>query len=212
MTVRLVPDIATGAWADEDWGSAAPACIFSIGVCVATGKDGIAYPVKTANMGGTTPADLKLPKTNCAKLAAPPVWLTVESGPEGSVPERSKTSELFPWGDTAHLHMTPVQFFDPVLNSWTLFAWGENNQLHKWKVSSTGTLTYVANGTNLPASMFAEQPTGRDDGRLLRWIEQWGDPNSAILACTIPYWTQTRACATGGCWSTILCIWRQMDR
>ncbi|MGB8060806.1 MAG: hypothetical protein WCF26_02775 [Candidatus Sulfotelmatobacter sp.] len=54
----VFPKMASGNWSDEDWGSAGPACIFSIGVCVATGKDGIAYPIKTANLGGTTPADL----------------------------------------------------------------------------------------------------------------------------------------------------------
>ena len=40
--------------------------------------------------------------------------------------------------------MTPVQFFDPVRNSWTIFAWGENSQLHKWSVGPTGKLSYVA--------------------------------------------------------------------
>ena len=42
--------------------------------------------------------------------------------------------------------MTPVQFFDPMLNSWTIFAWSENSQLHKWKVDSSGALTYLAQG------------------------------------------------------------------
>jgi len=77
----VFPDMASGNWSDEDWGSAGPACIFSIGVCVATGKDGIAYPIKTSNLGGMTLADLKKPKTGCAKLASPPVWLTMSPGP-----------------------------------------------------------------------------------------------------------------------------------
>jgi hypothetical protein len=187
MTVRLVPNIATGAWADEDWGSAAPACIFSIGVCVATGKDGIAYPVKTANMGATTPTDLKHPKTNCAKLAAPPVWLTVDPGPNDPCPNDPSQLDFFPWGDTAHLHMTPVQFFDPVLNSWTLFAWGENNQLHKWKVSSTGALTWVANGHEFASVDVRNTPTGGMTGGFCAGSSNGGDANSAILACTIPY-------------------------
>jgi hypothetical protein len=55
VPVTLVyPQMASGAWSDEDFGSAGPACVFAIGVCVAAGKDGIAYPVKTANLGGTT--------------------------------------------------------------------------------------------------------------------------------------------------------------
>jgi hypothetical protein len=141
--VLFFPDMATGNWSDEDWGSAGPACIFSIGVCVATGKDGIAYPIKTANLGGTTVADLNNPKVNCEKLAAPPVWLTMSPGQVDPCPADPRSLNFFPGGDTAHLHMTPVQFFDPVLQSWTIFAWGENSQLHKWAVSSTGKLTYT---------------------------------------------------------------------
>ena len=133
-TLLVFPDMATGAWSDEDWGSAGPACIFAVGVCIAAGKDGIAYPVKTASLGGTTVADLANPKANCAKLAAPPVWLTMSPGQVDPCPTDPRTLNFFPWGDTAHLHMTPVQFFDPVLNSWTIFAWGENSQLHKWSV------------------------------------------------------------------------------
>jgi hypothetical protein len=57
-TVLVFPEMAQGAWADEDFGSAGPACIFAIGVCIAGGKDGLAYPIRTANLGGTTVADL----------------------------------------------------------------------------------------------------------------------------------------------------------
>ena len=46
-------------------------------------------PGEDGNMGATTPADLKHPKTNCAKLAAQPVWLTVDPGPNDPCPERS---------------------------------------------------------------------------------------------------------------------------
>ena len=47
-TLLVYPEMANGAWADEDWGSAGPACIFPLGICVAAGKDGIAYPIKTS--------------------------------------------------------------------------------------------------------------------------------------------------------------------
>jgi hypothetical protein len=75
-------------------------------------------------MGGTTVADLKHPKVNCAKLAAPPVWLTMSPGSVDPCPADPMTLNFLPWGDTAHLHMTPVQFFDPLRESWTIFAWG----------------------------------------------------------------------------------------
>jgi hypothetical protein len=186
-TVLVFPEMAQGAWSDEDFGSAGPACIFSIGVCIASGKDGIAYPVKTANLGGTTPADLANPKANCAKLAAPPVWLTMSPGPVDSCPTDPRTLNFFPWGDTAHLHMTPVQFFDPVLNSWVIFAWGENSQLHKWKVSSTGALTYVAQSHEYASDSVRERPPGGMPGGFCSGSSDGADPNSALLFCTIPY-------------------------
>jgi hypothetical protein len=186
-TVLVFPQMAQGAWSDEDFGSAGPACIFAIGVCIAGGKDGIAYPIKTANLGGTTLADLASPKANCAKLAAPPVWLTMSPGPVDPCPSAPRTLNFFPWGDTAHLHMTPVQFFDPVLNSWVIFAWGENAQLHKWKVSSTGALTYVAQSHEYASDTVRETPTGGMPGGFCSGSSNGADPDSALLFCTIPY-------------------------
>ena len=183
----VYPDMASGAWSDEDWGSAGPACIFAIGVCIASGKDGIAYPVKTANLGGTTAADLANPKANCAKLGATPVWLTMSPGPVDPCPADPRTLNFFPWGDTAHLHMTPVQFFDPVLKSWTIFAWGENSQLHKWRVSSTGALTYVAESHEYASADVRGNPPGGMPGGFCSGSSNGADPNSAILVCTIPY-------------------------
>jgi hypothetical protein len=185
--VLVFPEMASGNWSDEDWGSAGPACIFSIGVCIATGKDGIAYPIKTAGLGGTTPADLANPKTNCAKLVAPPVWLTMSPGPVDPCPTDPRALNFFPWGDTAHLHMTPVQFFDPVLQSWTIFAWGENSQLHKWAVSSTGNLTYVAQSNEFASADVRGNPPGGMPGGFCSGSSNGADPNSAILVCTIPY-------------------------
>ena len=198
LTVRVVPlAMAQGQWADEDWGSAGPACIFSIGVCIASGKDGIAYPIKTANMGGTTLTDLKTPSKNCGKLAAPPVWLTVDPGPVDPCPANPVTLNFFPWGDTAHLHMTPVQFFDPVLKSWTIFAWGENNQLHKWKVSSTGALTYVAQGNEFASASVRGTTPGGMTGGFCAGSSNGSDPNSAILVCTTPYLNANKVVGNG---------------
>jgi hypothetical protein len=186
-TLLVFPQMATGAWSDEDWGSAGPACIFAINVCIATGKDGIGYPIKTTSLGGTKPADLKNPKANCAKLASPPVWLTMSPGPVDPCPADPKTLNFFPNGDTAHLHMTPVQFFDPVLNSWTIFAWGENSQLHKWAVSSTGKLTYIAQSHEFASVDVRGNPPGGMPGGFCSGSSNGADPNSAILVCTIPY-------------------------
>jgi len=186
-TLLVYPQMAAGAWSDEDWGSAGPACLFAIGVCVASGKDGIAYPVKTANMGGTTLADLTNPKTNCAKLAAPPVFITMSPGPVDPCPTDPTTLNFFPWGDTAHLHMTPVQFYDTVLQSWTIFVWGENSQLHKWAVSATGSLTYVAQSQEYASADVRGNPPGGMPGGFCSGSSNGADPNSAILVCTVPY-------------------------
>jgi hypothetical protein len=198
LSVRVYPEMAQGAWADEDWGSAGPACIFAIGVCVASGKDGIAYPVKTASMGGTTVADLKNPVANCAKLAGAPVWLTVDPGPVNPCPKNPATLNFFPWGDSAHMHMTPVQFYDPVLQSWTIFAWGENNQLHKWRVSPTGTLTYVAQSNEFASvEVRTTAQHGGMTGGFCSGSSNGSDPNSAILVCTIPYRDANKAVTNG---------------
>ncbi len=186
-TPLVFPAIAKGNWSDEDWGSAGPACIFDLDVCVATGKDGIGYPIKASHMGGTTLNDLKNPKANCAKLAAPPVWLTMSPGPVDPCPKNPRTLNFFPWGDTAHLHMTPVQFFDPVLNSWTIFAWGENAQLHKWSVSSTGKLKYIAQSHEFASADVRGNPPGGMPGGFCSGSSNGRDPNSAILVCTVPY-------------------------
>jgi hypothetical protein len=183
----VYPDMATGAWSDEDWGSAGPACIFAIEICVASGKDGIAYPIKTKNLGGTTLADLANAKLNCAKLAAPPVWLTLSPGPVDPCPADPRTLNFFPWGDTAHLHMTPVQFHDPLLKSWTIFAWGENSQLHKWSVSDAGNLTYVAQSHEFASVDVRGAPPGGMPGGFCSGSSNGTDPDSALLVCTIPY-------------------------
>jgi hypothetical protein len=90
----IFPKMGSGNCSDEHWGWAGPACLFSIGVCLATGKDGIAYPSKTANLGGTTPTDNA--KANCAELAAPPVWLTMSPGPVDPSPANPTTFSFFP--------------------------------------------------------------------------------------------------------------------
>ncbi|HEV8189487.1 MAG TPA: hypothetical protein VGP83_17160 [Pyrinomonadaceae bacterium] len=183
----VYPQMAQGAWADQDWGSAGPACLFQIGVCIVTGKDGIAYPIKAYAMGGTTLADLAHSKTNCAKLAAPPVWATMNPGPVDPCPTNTATLNFFPRGVTAHLHMTPVQMYDPLLQSWTLFLWGENSQLHKWKVSDTGAMTYVAQSHEFASADARGTSPGGMTGGFCAGSSNGGDPNSAILVCTIPY-------------------------
>jgi hypothetical protein len=48
-------------------------------------------------------------------------------------------------GETRHVHATAVQYLSPTRRM-TIFVWGENSQLHAWTMSSTGTMTYLAQG------------------------------------------------------------------
>jgi hypothetical protein len=177
-----------GRWSDEDWGSAGPACLFAIDVCVAAGKDGVGYPVRVSNPGSTTLADLADAKANCRKLAAPPVWLTIDLGSLDPCPADPKDLNFLPQGETAHLHMTPVQYFDPLLELWTIFAWGENGILRKWSVSPSNGLKLIGEGAE-PASADVRgvAPSGGMPGGFCAGSSNGADPDSAILACTIPY-------------------------
>ncbi|MDP9039797.1 MAG: hypothetical protein M3O02_11090 [Acidobacteriota bacterium] len=189
---RVYPVMASGAWSDEDWGSAGPACLFALKVCVAAGKDGIGYPIRTDALGGTTRATAGT-RANYAKLAAPCVWLTMSPGPIACDPADPRTLNFFPNGVTAHLHMTPVQLWDPVLGAWTIFAWGENAQLHKWRVSAGGALTYVAQSHEYASADVRGNPPGGMPGGFCTGSSSssaagaGNDAGSALLFCSIPY-------------------------
>ncbi len=83
--------------------------------------------------------------------------------------------------------MTPVQFFDPLLHSWTIFAWGENAQLHKWSISSAGKLKYLAQSNEYASADVRGNPPGGMPGGFCSGSSNGADPGSAILVCTIPY-------------------------
>lgn len=183
--VTLVyPNMATGAWSDEDWGSSGPACIFQIGYCVAAGKDGIGYVLPIPGFTGTTAATVGT-VANC--MYAQPAWLTMSPGDLTPCPASAAALNFFPNGDTAHLHMTPVQMYDPILKSWTLFVWGENQQLHKWAISSTGKLKWVANGHEYASVNVRGKPPGGMPGGFCAGSSNGGDANSAILVCSVPF-------------------------
>jgi hypothetical protein len=185
--VKLVyPNVAiTGAWWDEDLGSAQGALLENLGYFVVTGKDGIAYVTKIADLGETTPAALANPISNCAKLASLPVWLTEDPGPVNACPTDPTTLNFMPWGKTRHLHMTPVQYLSPTRGQ-ILFIWGENSQLHAWGVSPTGALSYLAQGNEFASVNIANSPGGMPGG-FCSLSSNGSTAGSALLFCTIPY-------------------------
>lgn len=188
---RVYPTMAQGAWSDEDWGSAGPACIFAVQTCIAAGKDGIGYPIRTGGLGGTTAANVGT-AANYGKLAAPCAWLTMSPGNVPCDPADSRTLNFLPNGVTAHLHMTPVSMYDPMLKSWVIFVWGENAQLHKWKVGQDGKLTYVAQSAEFASADNQRlSPGGMPGGFCSASSSGLGgmgdDASSMLLFCSVPY-------------------------
>ncbi len=183
--VRTLQD---GRWGDEDFGSAGGTLIEAYGVYFAAGKDGIGYAVNSRSPGHTQPHDFTDMKANCAKLKNPPVWVAASPGPVDPCPQDTTTLDFFPWGATRHIHGTPVQYWSPT-RGLTLFVWGENSQLHAWTMSSSGTLSYLAQGNEvasaqspIDASHFGGMPGG-----FCSLSSSGNRPGSALLWCTIPY-------------------------
>jgi hypothetical protein len=186
-------DPRDAAWNDEDLGSAGCTLIAKsaarptqkTGLLLCSGKDGIGYVLNTSNMGNTMPADFANAKANCAKLAAPPVWLTASPGPVDPCPQDTTTLNFMPWGKTRHLHMTPVQYQSPT-RGMTIFVWGENSQLHAWSMSATGALKYLAQSDELASIESFNSPGGMPGG-FCSLSSNNNTLGTAIVWCSIPY-------------------------
>jgi hypothetical protein len=181
----VYPAMSSGPWSDQDWGSAGPACIFQIGICVATGKDGIAYPIAVPGFTATTAATVGT-AANCATLAASPVWLTYD-GTGSPCPTDPASLNFFPNGYTAHEHGTPVQFLNPLTGTWNLAAGGENNQVHVWNIASTGDLTYLGQGNEYASSDLRGKPPGGMTGSMCTGSSNGLTANTYLLYCVQPY-------------------------
>jgi hypothetical protein len=185
VTLVYPKDPTDPAWSDEDFGSAGGTLIAEYGVYLAAGKDGIGYPVNSHTLGHTQPADFGNAKANCAKLKAPPVWIAASPGPVDPCPQNETTLDFMPWGKTRHVHATPVQYMSPT-RGMTIFVWGENSQLHAWTMSSTGALTYLAQGKETASANVTNSPGGMPGG----FCSLSSDANkigTAVLWCSIPY-------------------------
>jgi hypothetical protein len=186
-------DPKDAAWNDEDLGSAGCTLIAKsakrplqkTGLLLCSGKDGIGYVLNTSNMGNTMPSDFANAKANCAKLAAPPVWLTASPGPVDPCPQDTTTLNFMPWGKTRHLHMTPVQYQSPT-RGMTIFVWGENSQLHAWQMSATGALTYLAQSDEVASIESFNSPGGMPGG-FCSLSSNNNALGTAIVWCSIPY-------------------------
>jgi hypothetical protein len=187
VTLIFPADAKDAAWNDEDLGSGGCLLIEEFGRLLCSGKDGIGYVVKTDNMGNTQPADFAPDrvKSNCGKLATPPVWLTASPGPVDACPTDTTVLNFMPWGKTRHMHSTPVKYKSPD-GTVHIFVAGENSTIHMWKMDPSGALTYEA-GSFEVASIESINPPGGMPGSFCSMSTNNWASGSSVLWCSLPY-------------------------
>jgi hypothetical protein len=182
------PQLSPAARTDQDLGSGGLAYVKDLNIVCGGGKDGLLYCLHADAMGGTKPADLANAHANCAKLVGgSPVWATMDPGAGlDPCPLDSRNLNFLPFGDTAHIHAPPVVMFDPILQAWTLFLWGENQQLHKWKLSATAKPQYLAESRDYASPDVRGNNPGGMPGGFCAGSSNGRDPNSYLLVCAVP--------------------------
>jgi hypothetical protein len=183
------PQLSPGARTDQDLGSGGLAYIKDLNIVCGGGKDGLMYCLHAYNMGGTKPADLQNAHANCAKLVGgAPVWATMDPGRGiDPCPQDARNLNFLPFGDSAHIHAPPVVMFDPLLNSWTIFIWGENQQLHKWKLSANGEPKYIAESREYASPDVRGNAPGGMPGGFCAGSSNGRDPDTYLLVCAVPH-------------------------
>jgi hypothetical protein len=183
------PQLSPAARTDQDLGSGGLAYIAALNIVCGGGKDGLLYCLHADSMGDTKLADLLNAHANCAKLVGgAPVWATMDPG-QGidPCPQDPRNLNFLPFGDTAHIHAPPVVMFDPLLNAWTLFLWGENQQLHKWKLSANSKPKYIAESRDFASTDVRGTPPGGMPGGFCAGSSNGQDPDTYLLVCAVPH-------------------------
>jgi hypothetical protein len=182
------PELSPQSRNDQDLGSAGLAFIAELNIVCGGGKDGLMYCLHADNMGGTKPSDLANAKANCAKLVGgTPVWATMDPGQNiDPCPQDPTQLNFLPFGDTAHMHSPPVIMFDPLLNAWTIFVWGENQELHKWKLSSNVAPQYIAESREYASPDVRGNAPGGMPGGFCAGSSHGRDPDTYLLVCAVP--------------------------
>jgi hypothetical protein len=183
------PQLSPGARTDQDLGSGGLAYIRDLNIVCGGGKDGLMYCLHADNMGGTKPVDLLNAHANCAKLVGGgPVWATMDPGLGiDPCPQDPLNLNFLPFGDTAHIHAPPVIMFDPLLNAWTIFIWGENQQLHKWKLSAGGKPQYIAESPEYASPDVRGNAPGGMPGGFCAGSSNGRDPDTYLIVCAVPH-------------------------
>jgi hypothetical protein len=184
----IYPQLSAQARTDQDLGSGGLAYIADLNIVCGGGKDGLLYCMHADKMGGTKLADFANAHANCTKLVGgKPVWATMDPGPTiDACPQDPRSLNFLPFGDTAHIHAPPVVMWDPLLNAWTIFVWGENQQLHKWQLSATAPPKYLAQSRDYASPDVRGTSPGGMPGGFCAGSSNGKEPNSYLLVCAVP--------------------------
>jgi hypothetical protein len=184
----VYPQLSPAARTDQDLGSGGLAYIADLNIVCGGGKDGLLYCIHADKMGGTKLADLANTHANCAKLVGgTPVWATMDPGRNiDPCPQDPRNLNFLPFGDSAHLHAPPVVMWDPLLNAWTMFLWGENQQLHKWQLSANAAPKYLGESREYASPDVRGNSPGGMPGGFCAGSSNGTDPNSYLLVCAVP--------------------------
>jgi hypothetical protein len=185
----VYPQLSAQARTDQDLGSGGLAYIADLNIVCGGGKDGLLYCMHADKMGGTKLADFANAHANCAKLVGgTPVWATMDPGPNiDACPQDPRSLNFLPFGDTAHLHSPPVVMWDPLLNAWTMFLWGENQQLHKWQLSANAVPKYLGESREYASPDVRGTSPGGMPGGFCAGSSNGRAPNSYLLVCAVPH-------------------------
>lgn len=210
-TLALPNDpIAAGNWADEDLGSSQQAVVIdpsyfipslAKGLALVTGKDGITYSVKIGNMGNTSIADLANPKANCTThLAAYPIFATSYTGKD-ACPTNDTDLNFLVNGQTVHEHAPATVFWNPLLENntgaYAMTVWGENSPMKEYEIHKDGSLTFVAQTTEIASPDSRTQPGGGMTGGFCQVSSNGRNANSYIEACSVPYGDANKTVTNG---------------
>jgi hypothetical protein len=184
----VFPELSPQARTDQDLGSGGMVYIQDLKIVCGGGKDGLLYCMHADNMGKTRLADLKNAHANCTKLVGKtPVWATMDPGHDiEPCPDDPRSLNFLPFGDSAHIHATPVVMWDPNLNSWTLFIWGENQQLQKWAVSADAPPRHIAQSEDFASPDVRGTAPGGMPGGFCSGSSNGRDPKTYRLVCAVP--------------------------
>jgi hypothetical protein len=164
-------------WDDQDLGCSGVTVIEDLGLVIFSGKDGIVYVAKLANLGNTTLAQLKA-GSHYGALAWPPIWFTYYPGPDKDAAPADPTDLNFNFGGvTHHMHSSAGHYMPEGAGGRHLvYCWGENGNLRAWNLQATGELRYRG------ASV--EQASWQDPGMpggMISISANGEDPNSGIV-------------------------------